>query len=105
MTFPVEFSAEAEEELDVAAVWFEEQRLGLGSEFLDAIEEVLSLLAEWPRTGSIIEDTPANLEIRRAPVPRFRFYVGYLVLDDRVRVLGVSHHHRKPGYWHQRVGR
>lgn len=105
MTFPVEFSAEAEEELDFAAVWFDEQRLGLGSEFLEAIEDVLSLLAEWPRTGSIIEDTPANLEIRRAPVSRFRFYVGYLVLDDRVRVLAVSHHHRKPGYWHQRVGR
>jgi plasmid stabilization system protein ParE len=105
VTFRVEFSAEAEEELDVAAVWFDEQRPGLGSEFLEAIEEILSLLTVWPRTGSIIEDTPANLEIRRAPVSRFRFYVGYLVLDDRVRVLAVAHHHRKPGYWHQRVGR
>jgi toxin ParE1/3/4 len=105
VTFPFEFSAEAEEELDVTAVWFDEQRLGLGSDFLEAIEEVLSLLAEWPRTGSIIEDTPANLEIRRAPVSRFRFYVGYLVLDDRVRVLAIAHHHRKPGYWHPRVDR
>lgn len=29
----------------------------------------------------------------------FRFHVGYLVLDDRVRVLAVAHDHRKPGYW------
>ena len=40
MTFPVEFSAEAEEELDVAVVWFDELRSGLGSEFLEAVEEV-----------------------------------------------------------------
>jgi plasmid stabilization system protein ParE len=67
VTVPVEFSAEAEEELDVAAVWFDEQRPGLGSEFMAAIEDVLGLLADWPRTGSIVEDTPADLEIRRHP--------------------------------------
>lgn len=39
-------SSGAKEELDVAAVWFEEQRRGLGSEFLTAIEEVLGVVAE-----------------------------------------------------------
>lgn len=105
MTLPTELSAEAEEELDIAAVWFDEQRPGLGSEFLEAIDEVLSMIAEWPRTGSIIEDIPADLELRRAPVSRFRFHVGYLVLDDRLRVLAIAHDHRKPGYWHPRAGR
>jgi toxin ParE1/3/4 len=62
------------------------------------------VIAEWPRTGSIVEDAPADLEIRRAPVSRFRFHVGYVVLDDRVRVLAVAHDHRKPGYWQTRVG-
>jgi hypothetical protein len=74
VTFPVEFSAEAEEELDVAAVWFDEQRSGLGSEFVEAIEEVLSVLAEWPRTGSIVEDASADRDPASArfalPLPR-----------------------------------
>jgi hypothetical protein len=42
VTWRVEFSAEAEEELGVAAIWFDEQRSGLGSEFVDATEEASS---------------------------------------------------------------
>ncbi len=99
MTWPIEFSAEAAEELDAAAGWFDEQRPGLGNEFLDAIDEALGLIAEWPRAGSIVDDVPEDLEVRRSPIPRFRFHLGYLVLDDRVRVLAVVHDHRKPGYW------
>lgn len=105
MTLPIELSAEAEEELDVAAGWFDDQRPGLGSEFVEAIDEAVTLIAEWPRIGALIEGTPHALELRRAPVPRFRFHVGYLVLDDRLRVLAVAHDHRKPGYWHPRAGR
>lgn len=103
MTLAIELSAEAEQELDVAAGWFDQQRPGLGREFLEAIDEALARIAEWPRIGAIIKDTAPDLEVRRAPVPRFRFHVGYLVLVDRVRVLAVAHDHRRPGYWHPRA--
>jgi plasmid stabilization system protein ParE len=96
---PIEFSAEAEEELEAAVVWFDEQRSGLGSDFMEAIDDAIGLISEWPRSGSIVVDVPEDLEVRRAPISRFRFHLGFLMLRDRVRVLAVAHDHRKPGYW------
>lgn len=99
MTLPIEFSAETEEELDAAATWFEGQQSRIGTEFMDAIDDAVDLIAEWPRSGSLVDDVPPDLEVRRAPIPRFRFHIGFLVLDHRIRVLAVAHDHRKPGYW------
>lgn len=103
MTLLAEFSAEAEEELEAAAVWFDEQRPRLGSEFLEAVDDALALIVDWPRSGPIVGVVSDGVEVRRAPIPRFRFHLGYLVLDDRVRVLAVAHDHRKPGYWRTRA--
>lgn len=62
-------------------------------------DDALGLISERPRSGSIMVDVPEDLEVRRAPIPRFRFHLAFLVLRDRVRVLVVAHDHRKPGYW------
>lgn len=103
MTLPIEFSAKAEEELDAAATWFNEQRPGLGPEFVESVDDVLAVVSDWPRSGVLVDEVSRELEVRRAPIPRFRFHLGYLVLDDRVRVLAVAHDYRKPGYWLPRV--
>jgi hypothetical protein len=39
---------EAREELRVAAAWYEDQREGLGDEFLAAIDAVVTLIQEAP---------------------------------------------------------
>lgn len=74
MTLPIQFSAEASAELDDAAIWYDEQRAGLGDEFLDVVSETLDTLASWPHSGAPVDDVPADLEVRRAgfslPVPR-----------------------------------
>lgn len=103
MTLPIEFSAEAEEEFDAAVVWFDEQRPGFRSEFSEAIDVAVRLIAEWPRSGSIIEEH--SWGPRASASARLALRLGYLVLDDRVQVLAVAHDHRKPGYWHPRAGR
>jgi plasmid stabilization system protein ParE len=103
VTLPVEFSAEAEKELEAAARWFDEHRPGLGAEFLRAVDAALALVAEWPGSGAIVDEVPGTLKIRRAPIRRFRFHLAYLEHEDRVRVLAVAHDHRKPGYWASRT--
>lgn len=105
MTLPIQFSAEASAELDDAATWYDEQRAGLGAELMDAVDEALETLAEWPHAGAPVEEVPADLEVRRAPVARFPYHVGYIVLDDRVRILAVAHDRRRPAYWAPRAGR
>lgn len=105
MTLPIQLSAAAAAELDNAATWYDEQRAGLGVEFMDAVDEALDTLAEWPHSGASVEDVPPDLEVRRAPLARFPHHVAYIVLGDRVRILAVAHDRRRPAYWAPRVDR
>jgi hypothetical protein len=71
VTLPVRLSGEAVAELDDAATWYDEKRVGLGGEFVDAVEEALQAIVRWPRSGSLVDGVPADLEVRRLPVMRF----------------------------------
>lgn len=105
MTLPIEVSAEASTELDSAAMWYAARRPGLGTEFVNAVDDALEAISAWPHAGSPVHDTPHDLEIRRAPVARYPYHVAYLVLDDRVRILAVAHDRRRPTYWAPRARR
>ena len=48
MTLEVRLRSEAEQDLADAAAWYEEQRQGLGHEFLDEVLTMLSSIAETP---------------------------------------------------------
>lgn len=65
MTLPIQFSTEASVELDKAATWYDEQRAGLGAEFMVAVDEALNTLAMWPHSGAPINDVTSDLEVRR----------------------------------------
>ena len=93
---------EASAELAEAALWYEEQRSGLGGEFLEAIDAALEFIARFPQAGVPVPDVPKDLLVRRVPVRRFPFHVVYLELSDVIRVLAFAHDRRSPGYWHSR---
>lgn len=98
MTFTVRLAPPALEELDEAARWYEERRIGLGAEFVDAVETTARSLARWPEAGSPI--APAgDRRFRRAPVEGFPYYLPYRVVDEVVEVLAVAHDRRRPKYW------
>jgi len=48
VTFEVRLRPEAEQDLSDAAAWYDEQRRGLGHEFLDEVLMTLSTIAETP---------------------------------------------------------
>ena len=103
MRAAVRFSAEASDELEAAASWYEDQLAGLGSELMDAVDDVVKTLAEWPRIGAPIDEMPPGIDVRRAPVGRFPFHLAYVVLDDHVQVIAVAHDRRQPLYWAPRA--
>jgi plasmid stabilization system protein ParE len=84
-----------------AARWYEAHHVGLGIEFLDAIDTAVARIAETPRMGSLVPGVP-DQTIRRRAVRRFPYHVVYMELSDRLQVLAVAHARRRPGYW---VGR
>jgi hypothetical protein len=64
----IQFDPAARLEAIEAAVWYDDQRIGLGEEFLDAIELTLDLALRRRVPGSPVTDLD---DVRRVPVRRF----------------------------------
>ena len=94
---PIVFRPAAQIEFDQAATWYENQRVGLGSEFVARIREVLQTIAENPSRFATVEG-----DIREAPVSRFPYYVYYRVRQTRVVIIAVFHTSRNPATWQRR---
>ncbi len=102
-TFRIE--PEAAGELEEAAVWYEHQRTGLGTEFLEAVDGALARIARWPHAAPRAPGVPADVPARKAPIARFPYHVAYLETPETLRILAFAHDRREPGYWHPRVKR
>lgn len=93
----VRLSPEAIDELVEAAEWYRGRRHGLESELLAEVDRILPLVASSPKAFPRLLDLPANLEIRRALLPRFPYALIFTDLGDHIRVLAVAHAKRRPG--------
>ena len=94
---------EASDELEEAALWYENQRAGLGREFLASIDLALKQIARWPQAGAPVPDVPLDLAVRRVPIGRFPYHLVYLETADAIRILAFAHDRRLPAYWRSRV--
>jgi plasmid stabilization system protein ParE len=88
-----------EAELDVidAVAWYEDQRIGLGGEFLIELDAVMQRMVQTPLQFPIVKDN-----VRRALLHRFPYSVYFLVSNEMVDVIAVLHQHRDPRTWEQR---
>ena len=105
MTLRTRIEPEAEEELGEAALWYENRRTGLGSDFLDRVDLALSRLNRWPHAGVAVPGLPVELDVRRIPVDCYPYHLIYVLATDAIRILAVAHDRRMPGYWRSRLGR
>lgn len=103
VTRPVRTKPEASDELNEATLWYDRQRVGLGSEFLDAVDVALAHIARWPQAGLRVPDVSAELPVRRVPLRRFPYHVVYLEMPEQIRILAIAHDHRLPEYWRSRA--
>ena len=88
------FHPAASRELVEIAVYYDRELPGLGSDFLNELDRVLSLLAENPQLGAVFEPP-----FRRALMQQFPFSVYYAVESNRIKVMAIAHQSRKQGYW------
>ena len=98
MNLTADFRLEAVEEVDAAYAWYEEQRAGLGEEFLGAFLEQLERIQENPEGCAVL-----YRKIRACPMRRFPYVVYYRLLPDRINVIAVQHGHRNPRAWRRRA--
>ena len=98
MTFEVRLRPEAEQDLADAAAWYEEQRQGLGHEFLDEVLTMLSSIAETPLMYPNV-----HRNTRRAVIHRFPFGVYFREESATIVVVAVMHGSRNPRRWKSRT--
>ena len=88
---------EAEQDLADAAAWYEEQRPGLGHEFLDEVEATLSSITEAPLMFPSV-----HRNTRRAVIHRFPFGVYFRADGPSIIVIAIMHGSRNPRRWKSR---
>lgn len=87
------------DEAIAAAAWYEQERIGLGAEFAQAIDAALDLLEEDLAPLVPVPGVPAELRAKRLLLRRFPYSIVVRESDDGYMVIAVAHQHRKPGYW------
>jgi len=94
---PLSLRAQARAEIQEAFEWYEDQRPGLGREFLAAVRARLADIEEAPARYSKVRG-----EVRRALVDRFPYSIFYFAEPDETVVLACFHGKRDPRHWHKR---
>lgn len=90
----VRFLLRAENELDAAFRWYEDQLPGLGYDFLIETDVTLKRIVTFPDSCRIIEDN-----LRRCMIRRFPYAVIYGIDSNDIIVVAIAHLHRKPDCW------
>ena len=89
---------EAEQDLAEAYAWYEDQRAGLGEEFLGCVDASIEAILRTPEMYTVIHES-----YRRALVRRFPYTVFYEFENDTVTVYCVFHSSRDPEKWRRRL--
>ncbi|MBM3285552.1 MAG: type II toxin-antitoxin system RelE/ParE family toxin [Candidatus Aminicenantes bacterium] len=95
----VRFLTLAQQEVDDAVAWYNEQVNGLGQEFLDELNRGIRRVAAFPMSCPEIDPG-----LRRCLLARFPYGLVYSLEGDTIVVVAVAHLHREPRYWVDRTG-
>lgn len=86
------YRSEAVEDVAGARDWYEEQRSGLGDDFVSALERSLSLVARMPDSFPVV-----HRDVRRVLLGRFPYALYYRRMDeDSVEIIACLHTRRSP---------
>ncbi len=94
----IEFLEEAQSELDEAIEYYNNEENDLGDDFLQEVLNSLDRIARFPEAWHLL-----SKNTRRCQTRRFPYGVIYAVTGNSVLVISVSHLHRKPNHWRNRI--
>lgn len=97
MSTALNFHPSVQREVDEAYRWYEQQRPGLGRDFLDEVGRLLAEIVSNPARFGF-----AHGSVREGLLTRFPYAVYYRERPGRVRVLAVYHTARDPAGWQNR---
>lgn len=89
MRFEIVFSLGAEKDFDEITFWYRAIRSGLDLDFILCLENELEVIRREPK---LYEQIKKN--IHRAVIHRFPYIVYYIVDDQKIVVIAITHHKR-----------
>lgn len=98
MPYSYRLSQEAENDMLEAYIWYEEQKAGLGEEFLEALEKARYTLLQNPATYRV----RYKKKVRAFLVDRFPYLILYVLKNNEVNVISVFNTSRDPQVWKER---
>ncbi|MDH3207724.1 MAG: type II toxin-antitoxin system RelE/ParE family toxin [Gemmatimonadota bacterium] len=93
----VRFRTEAAADVAAAREWYDEQRVGLGDEFVSALERMIEMVGQLPEAFPEIAAGH-----RRALLGQFPYALYYRIDSDVVDIVACLHSRRSPSRWRQR---
>lgn len=94
------FHPAAESEHLEQVAWFEQQQVGLGRRYLEAVETAIARACTAPQRHRVA----LSPDLRRIVVSGFPFAILFRELDGVVQIVAVPHYRRRPSYWLGRLG-
>jgi plasmid stabilization system protein ParE len=89
---------DAEADIEAARDWYEQQKPGLGTTFVAAIDSCFRRIQAMPGIYAVVARG-----VRLARIQRFPYVVLYRLTDDTIEVLAVMHTSRDPQTWQSRI--
>ena len=91
------FHPEALAEYSEAVQYYAEQRTEIAQAFINAIEDAIFRIREYPNRYATIDE-----DIRRCMTRKFPSGILYTIEQDNILILAVMHCSREAGYWKNR---
>lgn len=97
MTYELTVKPGAEDDALEATLWYNEQKAGLGDEFLQTLEAEFDRIQRGPFIYSV-----RYRKTRIAFIERFPFGIHFSVEKERINVLAILHTSGNPKIWDER---
>lgn len=91
------FTPEAEKDADDGYFWYENKRIGLGRQFLTAVDACIQSIKRNPKYQVV------DKAYHRAVVRRFPYAVFYEETDQQIIVYAVFQCSQNPDKWRERL--
>lgn len=99
----VRFHREAEEEAAEVALWYDNQQIDLGQDFLRELNRSMVAIIEGPHIWPCWPGTMTSIGVRKFLMTRFPYAIAYTVDEDGPVIVAVAHLKRRPRYWSDRL--
>lgn len=92
------FHRDARAELIEAGRYYRAKGPWVQEDFEEEVDRAIQFILAHPEACPVI--SPGG--VRHKVLSRFRYSLVYKIQPDRIRILAVAHHKRRPGYWANR---